>query len=76
MQFWSNPNQPDKFCVTEGNIAYMITHREDELKLIQRRLDANYAANIKARYKPESIEKYPVIYQLINLFSPWKKSKT
>jgi hypothetical protein len=72
MNFWKCNNQPDKFCVTTGAIAMMITHKHDEIKIINRRLDAGYAANIKARYKPDSIEDYPILKGLIHLLN--KKS--
>lgn len=67
MTFWRNPNQPEKFCVTTGGKALMITHKEDELKLIKRPLDASYASTIKCRYKTADINQYPLIKELINL---------
>lgn len=45
----------------------MITYKKDELKLIQRPLDASYAANIKNRYQQDDLSNYPIIQGLINL---------
>jgi hypothetical protein len=47
----------------------MITHRSDEIKIIEKNLDAGHAANIKSRYSPDSIEDYPFLKNIINLFN-------
>lgn len=68
MDFWKCNAKPDeKFCVTTGAKALMITYRHDELKVIERPLNAGYAANIKARYKPDTIENYPILKGLVHL---------
>lgn len=69
MTFWINTRQPEKFCVTSGNTAMMITHKSDEFKVIHKRLDAGHAANIKARYSPGNIEKYPIINSIIKIIT-------
>lgn len=74
MNLWRNPRQPEKFCVTTGLTALMITHKDDEFKLIQRPLNASYAADIKHRYQPARLEDFPVITHMINLLFPWTKS--
>jgi hypothetical protein len=68
MAFWKSNTHPEKFCVTSGNKALMITHKSDEIKIIEKPLDAGHAANIKARYSPDSIEDYPFLNNIINLF--------
>lgn len=76
MTFWKNHSKPEKFCVTAGARALMITHKHDEIKIITRRLDADYAANIKARYTPDNIEQYPILSSLIKLISKsWIQTK-
>jgi hypothetical protein len=74
MNLWTNPRQPEKFCVTTGLTALMITYKSDEFKLIQRPLDASYAADIKSRYRPADLKDYPLIDNLIQLLFPWNKS--
>ncbi|MFN3758480.1 MAG: hypothetical protein ACK4SF_04615 [Algoriphagus aquaeductus] len=71
MNLWRNPRQPEKFCVTIGLTALMITHKSDEFKLIQRPLNASYAADIKHRYQPARLEDFPLISTMISLLFPW-----
>lgn len=71
MNLWRNPRQPEKFCVTTGFTALMITHKSDEFKLIQRPLNASYAADIKHRYQPARLEDFPLIITMISLLFPW-----
>lgn len=68
MTFWINQSQPEKFCVTKGSKALMITHKPDEIKIIAKKLDSGHAANIKRRYTPGQIELFPVIKQIVQLF--------
>ena len=76
MNLWRNPRQPEKFCVTIGLTALMITHKDDEFKLIQRPLNASYAADIKHRYQPARLEDFPIIPSMISLLFPWLKNST
>ncbi|WBL42355.1 hypothetical protein PBT90_00095 [Algoriphagus halophytocola] len=74
MLFWKSRRDPDKYCITIGHRALMITHKKDEFKLIQRPLDASYAADIKSRYLPDELTDYPLIHGFINLIKPWDPS--
>lgn len=67
MTFWINQSQPEKFCVTKGSKALMITQKPDEFKIITKKLDSNHAANIKARYTPAEIEQFPIINSIVQL---------
>lgn len=73
MNLWRSNSQPEKFCVTTGLTALMITQKNDEFKLIQRPLNATNAADIKSRYRPADLNDHPLIHQIINLLFPWTK---